>query len=106
MAPTFVAKFSDGQITRMSTFCADGKLDLGRGVRLSCAAYEDRTNKNAPAISEGHFELDGEVLKTYTREELMSVSRKPPTKSARGNPLPEKTPQAQKPKKRTAERLT
>jgi hypothetical protein len=89
MAPTFVAKFSDGQVTRMSTYCADGKLDLGRGVRLSCAAYEDRTNKSAPAISEGHFELDGEVLKTYTPEEMVSIPRKPPTKPARGNPSTE-----------------
>lgn len=33
--PTFVATFNDGEITRMTTHCADGRLDQARGVRLA-----------------------------------------------------------------------
>ena len=39
-SPTFVATFADGTITRMTTRCPDGQLDLGLGARLSRAAYE------------------------------------------------------------------
>jgi len=68
MGPTFVAKFSDGEITRMTTHCTPTKLDPGRGIRLSRAAYKSRTGRPAPAIVEGHFEKhDGEILKRYER---------------------------------------
>jgi hypothetical protein len=39
----FQAKWSDGVVTRMSVFCGEGKLDLGRAVRLSWHAYDSRT---------------------------------------------------------------
>jgi hypothetical protein len=42
VGPTFVAKFADGVVTRMSTFTSLEKLDWDRGVRLSQAAYESR----------------------------------------------------------------
>jgi hypothetical protein len=65
VGPTFVATFSDGQITRMSTFTSLANLDRGRGVRLSQAAYESRMKQAAPAIIEAHFEQDGVVLERY-----------------------------------------
>lgn len=78
--PTFVAVFSDGEVTRMTTHCADGKLDLARGVRLSRQAYRVRKDQTPPALTAGHFERpansDGEAaltLKAFTPEELAAV---------------------------------
>jgi hypothetical protein len=63
----FQAKWSDGVVTRMSVFCGEGKLDLGRAVRLSWHAYDSRTKGKGTAklIVAGQFESDGEVLQTY-----------------------------------------
>jgi hypothetical protein len=47
---TFVALFSDGVVTRMTTHCENGKLNLGRGLALSVAAYESRAGKTPPPI--------------------------------------------------------
>jgi hypothetical protein len=94
--PTFEARFADGTVTRMTTHCPDGKLDLGRGVRLARIAYHSRKVKgpttararakliiNGPpaepaAIEVGRFverNDDGAdtVLTTYTRDELNAV---------------------------------
>jgi hypothetical protein len=74
-SPTFVATFSDGTVTRMTTNCADG-FDLGRGVRLSQAAYELRKRKRPPAMIAGHFETppNGDsaavILRSYTADDL------------------------------------
>jgi hypothetical protein len=38
MGPTFVAKFADGEITRMTTHCTLEKLDPAQGARMSTAA--------------------------------------------------------------------
>ena len=65
VGPTFVATFSDGQVTRMSTFTSLTSLDRGRGIRLSLAAYESRMKQAAPPIIEAHFEQDGVVLERY-----------------------------------------
>jgi hypothetical protein len=80
-SPTFVATFADGTVTRMTTHCADGRLDLGRGVRLSQAAYESRRKQQPPAMTAGHFETppngDGRaavVLRTYSPDELAAVT--------------------------------
>jgi hypothetical protein len=77
VGPTFVAKFADGVVTRMSTFTSLEKLDWDRGVRLSQAAYESRWRMRErvhlahytaliapapPAIVSAHFEQDGKVL--------------------------------------------
>jgi hypothetical protein len=69
---TFVATFADGQVTRMSTFTSLANLDLGRGLRLSQAAYEARARRSGkslhpvpPPIVHAHFEQDGNVLATY-----------------------------------------
>ena len=81
--PTFVATFSDGVVTRMSTFCEDGKLDLGRGIRVARAAYESRRKQPSPALIAGHFETppcDGSaavVLRRYTVGELAACEVAP-----------------------------
>jgi hypothetical protein len=83
VGPTFVAKFADGTVTRMSTFSSLTMLDWNRGMRLSQAAWESRwrTRKRAsrpqwqahwsagqdiapvpPTIVSAHFEQDGVVL--------------------------------------------
>jgi hypothetical protein len=65
-----VARFADGEITRLSTFHSGDKLNLSRGVRLARAAYESRTRKAPPAIIEAYYERDGEVLERYDAEVL------------------------------------
>jgi hypothetical protein len=97
VGPTFVAKFADGTVTRMSTFTSLEKLDWRRGVRLSQAAYqsrwtmrpqeaaryhtrrehEDAINRHyarvappPPAIVSAHFEQDGTVLARYEQRDL------------------------------------
>jgi hypothetical protein len=77
VGPTFVAKFQDGTVTRMSVFTPMDKLDWDRGVRLSQAAYQSRWRAQyrkrygeaypvdppiPPAIVATHFEQDGVVL--------------------------------------------
>jgi hypothetical protein len=87
VGPTFVAKFADGEVTRMTTFTSLEKLDWNRGVALSYAAWQSRWwtrtcgpyLKQAsspyrkpypvalvaplpPTIIEAHFEQDGKVL--------------------------------------------
>jgi hypothetical protein len=81
-APTFCAKFSDGETTRMSTHCPDG-LDPARGIILSRAAYTSRKKAAPPEIVEAHFETpDGVLLKQYSPDEILRHS-KPKTGSAR-----------------------
>jgi len=67
IGPTFQAIWPDGTKTRMTVHCDDEKLDLGRGVRLSWAAYQSRTKGKGRdiRIKEGHFERDGMVFQTY-----------------------------------------
>ena len=73
-SPAFVAIFTDGEVTRMTTFQKTKALDLGRGVRLARAAYESRTKRKSPPIIEAHYERDGEALENYGREQLGAVS--------------------------------
>jgi hypothetical protein len=74
--PTFVCRFSDNTVTRMSTFTSLEKLDWDRGTRLSQAAWEARWRAREqrpywvvapapPAIIAAHFEQDGVVLAHY-----------------------------------------
>jgi transcriptional regulator with XRE-family HTH domain len=87
VGPTFVAKFADGEVTRMSVFSSLENLDWARGIRLSQAAYQSRRTNGPqrkryhtrreiedalahaqlvapapPAIVSAHFEQDGKVL--------------------------------------------
>lgn len=71
-SPVFVATFASGDgaiVTRMTVYTPEG-LNLVRGVRLARAAYESRKKQSAPAILEAHFERNGEIIESYTREQL------------------------------------
>ena len=63
-SPVFVARFADGEVTRMTTCCSPENLDWSRGERLSQAAYQSRrqTHDAPPAIVSAWFEQNGEVL--------------------------------------------
>jgi hypothetical protein len=73
-SPAFVATFADDEVTRMTVFQPGKTLDLGRGTRLARAAYESRTGKKPLPIVKAHYERDGEVLESYGREQLETVS--------------------------------
>jgi hypothetical protein len=64
-SPVFVARFSDGEVTRMTTYAANGKLDRKRGVQLARHAYRSRMKKEPSAIVEAHFEKEGAILAIY-----------------------------------------
>ena len=66
-SPTFVCRFSDGVVTKMTTYCTPGNLDLRRGITLSRLAYRSRTKgKQPPPIAAARFQtLDGVVLREY-----------------------------------------
>ena len=73
-SPVFVARWSDGTETRMSTYAMLKKLDLKRGIALSRAAYSSRNRipmaTIEAAIVEARFEKDDVVVQTYTAEQL------------------------------------
>jgi hypothetical protein len=69
-SPTFVAKFIDGETTRVTVFTRGNKLNVWRGVRLAHAAYRSRTKKEPIAIVEARFERNGAVLAEYSAEQL------------------------------------
>jgi hypothetical protein len=71
-SPTFVARFSDGVVTRMTCHCTPENLDLQRGIVLARLAYGSRTKgKKPPPITEAHFqELDGKILREYDEKAL------------------------------------
>jgi hypothetical protein len=71
-APTFVAEFVDGAITRMTTHCSPDELDLARGIALAKAAYTVRTKQTPPPLISAHFEVPsgGAVLQVYGADEL------------------------------------
>ena len=76
VGPTFVAQFSDGEVTRMSVFTSLAKLDVDRGLRLSQAAYEARARRRfggslrsvLPPIVRARFEQDGKTLASYDEQ--------------------------------------
>jgi hypothetical protein len=73
-SPSFVATFADGEVTRMTTYCADNKLDLARGLKLSRHAYQQRITKEPPAIVEARFEdAAGAVLGRYDAKQIAEV---------------------------------
>ena len=75
---TFVARFEDGVVTRMSTFCAGGKLDLQRGIAVAHAAHESKTSGNQPpAMVAAKFiepGYDDTILEEYDAEELSEAA--------------------------------
>jgi hypothetical protein len=74
-SPTFVAKFRDGTVTRMTTHVAPDNLDVSRGIILSRAAYESRMKgRRPPPIVEAHFQtLQGDVLCEYVAEAIKEI---------------------------------
>ncbi len=96
--PTFVALFEDGLVTRMTTHCGSGKLDLKRGIALSRAAYEKRASKPPPLIVAAKFVEPGytdTVLEEYDAQALKAAASEspeltPPPKT----PTPPRAPRA------------
>jgi hypothetical protein len=70
LSPTFVCKFSDGQVTVMTVYGTPQKPDLARGIKLARFAYESRCKKQPPAITSAHFESNGTTLVEYDAAEL------------------------------------
>jgi hypothetical protein len=78
VGPTFVARFRDGEVTRMSTYTSLADLDHGRGERLSRAAWASRfktTPENAPPIVSAHFEQDGAIIASFEDGEWIGLRR-------------------------------
>jgi hypothetical protein len=77
-SPTFVARFADGEVTRMTTNTSLTTLDVDRGVRLSHHAYRLRKKlgptEPAPPIIEACFEHEGSTLATYDAAALEAAS--------------------------------
>jgi hypothetical protein len=66
VGPTFVARFADGQVTRMSTFTSLARLDVERGIVLARAAWSSRfPATEVPSIVSAHFEQDDKILARY-----------------------------------------
>ena len=86
-SPTFVARFADGTVTRMTTHYSAEKLDLGRGVRLSLAAYELRRKKAPPPMTAGRFEMppsdgaDAVIFQVYSADDLARATETTATSS-------------------------
>jgi hypothetical protein len=74
-SPTFIARFVDGEVVRMTTYHDDERktLDLKRGVRLAHRAYLSRKKQEPLMIESASFERGGETLATYTAEQLAEV---------------------------------
>ena len=78
--PTFVARFADDVVARMTTSCSPKQLDVKRGVALANAAYESRTKKQPPPIVEAKFVLPGfddQELSHYDQAELQKALEEP-----------------------------
>jgi hypothetical protein len=97
-SPTFIARFVDGEVVRMTTYHDDERktLDLKRGVRLARWAYVSRKKQEPPMIESASFEsvsfetppighkrmgrvtrgikCDVETLATYTAEQLAEAN--------------------------------
>jgi hypothetical protein len=76
-SPTFVAQWSDGVTTKMTTYTMLTRLDLKRGIALSRAAYSSRKKILIATIEativEARFEKDGAVVRAYTAEDIKAV---------------------------------
>jgi hypothetical protein len=60
-SPTFVVELADGRMIRMSCYCAGGKLDWERGMRLALWVLKDspRFRSSCPEPVAIWFEIDG-----------------------------------------------
>jgi transcriptional regulator with XRE-family HTH domain len=65
VGPTFIAEFTDGTITRMTTYTSLEQLDWDRGEHLARHAWASRHKaapETAPPIITARFERNGTVL--------------------------------------------
>jgi hypothetical protein len=80
-SPTFVATFDDGEVTRMTVHQGldNGRLDVGRGVRLAQWAYRSRMGlqcdppADTPAIIEARYEArneNGEAAPVESQQQI------------------------------------
>jgi hypothetical protein len=72
-SPTFVARFADGQVTRMTVYTPLPKLDASRGVRLAQWAYRSRMKREPAPIIEAWFESNDTRLASYDADALKPV---------------------------------
>jgi hypothetical protein len=70
-SPTCVVEFVDGQITRMTTWSANGMPDARRGIKLARHAYRSRTGREPPV----HFLSDGGEGLPLMPEEIERAAR-------------------------------
>jgi len=73
-SPTFVARFVDGEMMRMTTHTQLNKLDIACGVRLARHAYRSRTKREPPTIECARFEHNGTTLAEYTAEQIAEIA--------------------------------
>lgn len=64
VGPTFVARFADGNVTRMSTYCeSDEKLDWTRGQILAQAAWQSRKRQTvSPALRDAVWRMQHDSI--------------------------------------------
>jgi hypothetical protein len=74
-SPTFMCRFRDVVVTKMTTHCAADNLDLRRGIVLSRLAYQSRTKgKHPPPIVGAYFQtLGGDVLCEYDDKTIKQI---------------------------------
>jgi hypothetical protein len=70
MSLTCVVEFSDGTITRMTTWGASGKPDVRRGIKLAHHAYRSRTGREPPAVVAARFETNVRFESVSANNEL------------------------------------
>src|SRR5215468_5661059 len=71
-SPVCVVEFADGQTTRMTTWSANGKPDLHRGVRLAWAALESR--KRVARLSQRGGQNDASSTELLEECELPAIT--------------------------------
>jgi hypothetical protein len=88
-SPTFIARFADGETTRMTVWHGPERkgLDLVRAIRLAHHAYRTRVHNRerrtgfdgplvaVPPIKSAWFVLDGKTLAEYDAKQIADDGR-------------------------------
>jgi hypothetical protein len=88
-SPTFIARFADGETTRMTVWHSPERksFDLGRAIRLAHHAYRTRVHNlerrtdfdgapvAVPPIKSAWFERNGKVLAEYDAKQIADERR-------------------------------
>lgn len=72
-SPVCIARFADGEVTRMTVWSASGAPDVSRGIKLARHAYRSRTKREPPPIAKMHFEANGVALLVLTSAEIAQL---------------------------------